>query len=106
MALFAKRHFEKNGKDNRWAVFDCGSAWMSLNLQALELGIYCHGMAGYDPEKAYKVCNVDPEKFYSVCMIALGRIGPPENLPEPLKSRETPSDRKEWKNFFFEGILS
>jgi len=106
VAVFSKRHFEKNGKENRWSDFDCGAAWMSITLQALSLGIYCHGMAGYDPQKAYATCNVDPLKFNSVCMIALGKIGPPEKLPEPVRSREFPSDRKELKKVVFEGSFT
>lgn len=105
VAVFSKRHFEKNGKENRWSEFDCGAAWMSLTLQALKLGIYCHGMAGYDPEKAYKTCKVDPKKYNSVCMIALGKKASPDKLSEPLKSREIPSDRNELKNVAYEGTF-
>lgn len=103
VAVFSKRQFDKNGKENRWSEFDCGAAWMSLTLQALKLEIYCHGMAGYDPQKAYTTCNVDPQKYNSICMIALGKKASPHQLEEPLKSREIPSERKELKNIAYEG---
>ncbi len=102
IAVFSKRTFEKNGKENRWSEFDCGAAWMSISLQALELGYHCHGMAGYDQEKAYSICNVDPKKFNSVCMIAIGKMDSPEKLDEPLKSREIPNDRKDLNKIIFE----
>jgi len=105
VALFCKKQFEKNGKENRWSEFDCGAAWMSFALQALELGIYCHGMAGYDAGKAYKTCNVDSKKYNSICMIALGKKDLPDKLPEPLKTKEVPSERKELKNIAYEGFL-
>ena len=106
LAIFSRRTFNKNGKENRWADFDAGAAWMSLSLQALKLGIYCHSMAGYDPQKAYSVCKVDPKKYNSVCMTAIGRIDSPDKLEGPLREREIPSERNKLQSFVFEGSLS
>lgn len=106
MAVFSRKRFDKNGNENRWADFDTGSAWMSLVLQAMKLGIYCHGMAGFDPEKAYRICNVDPEKYNALCMAAIGRKGPAEVLDEPMRSRESPSDRRPLGEMVFESTFN
>jgi hypothetical protein len=36
-------------------------------------------------------------------MIAIGKKGKVEDLPEPLRARETPSDRKPLEEIVFEG---
>ena len=43
--LLAKRKFDHNDNVNNWAEFDCGSAWMSLALQAYQAWLICscHG---------------------------------------------------------------
>ncbi|MDD5708685.1 MAG: nitroreductase family protein, partial [Kiritimatiellae bacterium] len=50
--VLARRNFRQSGKQNRHAAFDSGAAWMSLALQARKLGLYAHGMAGFDINKA------------------------------------------------------
>mgnify|MGYP001426581462 CR=1 FL=1 len=100
IAVFSKRNFSKNDSTNRWAAFDTGAAWMSLNLQALKMGLYCHGMGGYDQEKAYTVCEVDPNEYESLCMIAVGKKDSPNALPEKLQQKEKPSERKPLKTVF------
>ncbi len=45
-----------------------------------------------------------PDDFQVNAMCAIGRPGPLENLPEPLRLRETPSPRKKVEEFAFEGL--
>lgn len=92
--LFARKRFEHNNRDNRWAGFDAGASWMALALQARLAGLYTHGMAGFDPDKAYEACNVNPEEYDVMAAIAIGYMGDPDNLPEQVAAREKPSDRK------------
>lgn len=42
--LFSRRHFAEDGRRNRTAQFDCGSAWMSFALQARRMGLYTHAI--------------------------------------------------------------
>ena len=44
-----------------------------------------------------------PDDYSVEMMIALGRPGKIEDLPEPLRARETPSDRKPLEEIVFEG---
>ena len=57
------------------------------------MGLVAHGMAGFDAEKAGRELQV-PGDFEVEAMIAIGRPGRSEDLPEPLRDREVPSGRK------------
>jgi len=94
MFVLARKHFGGTEKLNRHAPFDAGSAWMSLALQARRLGLYAHGMAGFDVEKAYEVLGVPRDQYEVMAAIALGRRGDPSQLPPDLQEREAPNQRK------------
>jgi len=82
--------------------YDTGSAWMSLAYQGWMSGYVVHGMAGFDYERARTELGV-PSDFHVNAMCAIGRPGPLENLPEPLRLRETPSPRKKVEEWAWEG---
>ena len=94
-----------DGKQPRTAQFDTGAAWMSLALQARALGIYTHGMAGIDHEVVYAKLGVDDRFYTAMCGFVAGRIGPPEALPEELRQREFPNDRKPTADLVQRGVL-
>lgn len=73
--------------------FDAGAAWAQLALQATRLGYQAHGMTGVDFDRAAAELAV-PEDFRIEAAIAVGRQGDPANLPEALRGREFPSERK------------
>lgn len=104
--VFSKKAFAHNGKPNRWADFDTGAAWMALTLQANRLGLYTHGMAGFDSDKAFAVAGMDPNEYSAVCAVAVGRLGDPNSLPDDLRKRETPNDRKSMDEVVFEGSVN
>ena len=91
-----------NKKDNPTHSFDTGSAWENFALQASEMNFIAHGMAGFDYVKAKTDLGI-PEDYSVEMMIALGKPGKVEDLPEPLQSREAPSDRKPLSEIVFEG---
>lgn len=105
MFLVASLKFKTDGGDNDFAVFDAGSAWMSLAFQARKLGLYTHCMAGYSKKKAAEILGLDTESFVVAAAIAVGKIGDKNALPEHLVSSEQPNERKDlslmvwnWKN--------
>ena len=83
-------------------MFDAGAAWMSLALQTSKLGLVAHGMAGFDYDRARNELGV-PDDHAVAAMVALGHPGSVNELPEKLRERETPSDRKHQDAFVFEG---
>ena len=82
--------------------FDTGAAWMSFALQASLAGWHTHGMAGFDGERLRGVLAV-PETFAIDAVAAIGKIGDGADLPENLRAREVPSDRKSLADLVFSG---
>lgn len=95
--------FEEDGTPNRHAFHDTGMAVLSLAVQATELGLMVHQMAGYDVDKARTEFNV-PEGYDPVAMIAVGYPGDPSSLPDRLRDRElAPRTRKPIEQLVFAG---
>jgi nitroreductase len=94
-----------SGKPCRTHSFDCGAAWMSLALQGNLNGYVVHGMEGFDYEKARTSLNI-PEGYGIEAMIAIGRPGRIEDLPEKLQIREVPNERKPLVELIHEGMFT
>ncbi|HEV7424288.1 MAG TPA: nitroreductase family protein [Candidatus Paceibacterota bacterium] len=95
----------KNKKDGALSPthsFDTGSAWENFALQASTMNLIAHGMAGFDYDRAKTELNI-PDDYNVEMMIAVGKHGKVEDLPEPLREREAPSDRKPLQEIVFEG---
>jgi nitroreductase len=86
----AKKTFTHNGSENRWAEYDTGQATGILLVQATELGLYVHQMAGYDADKARESLGI-PDDFTPVAAFALGYLGDPSVLPDQ-KMRDRHAD--------------
>lgn len=100
--VLARKVFTQTGKPNPVHLFDCGSAWENLALQATTMGLVAHGMAGFDFEKARTSLKV-PDHFAVAAMFALGRPGNPADLSPELREREKPSDRRPVQESLCEG---
>jgi len=102
MVVVSRKVFEQNGKPSPTHSLDAGAAWQNLALQGSRMGLVVHGMQGFDYEQARTVLHV-PEEFQVEAMIAVGRPGQLEDLPEELRKREQPSDRKPIAEIALEG---
>ncbi|MEK6324828.1 MAG: nitroreductase family protein [Acidobacteriota bacterium] len=106
MLSVARETFEQNGKPNRWAQNDTGLATENLLLEAVELGLAAHPMAGYDADRARSEFGI-PEGFTPIAMIAIGYPyrGKLEDLDEKLKAKELASpERKSIGEIAFAGM--
>ncbi|MCA1407098.1 nitroreductase family protein [Ensifer sp. IC3342] len=83
-------------------AFDTGAAWFALALQTRLAGLYAHAMAGIDRDKAMRVLGV-PEHYRVEAAVAIGKLADPSTLPDDLREREKPSQRKPIADFVFEG---
>ena len=92
-ASFAKKTFSQNGALNRVAQHDVGAASAQMALQASALGLYAHGMAGFDPEKL-KASFATPADFDAVACWALGQRGDPGKLSENQRRSELASRQR------------
>jgi nitroreductase len=90
------------GAPNSYALYDLGAASSYLTLQAAELGMTTHQMAGYDHEAARQALGI-PEDFALGSVIALGYQGEPAALGDStLVERETtPRTRKPLEEIVF-----
>ena len=102
VAVISRKNFEFNEKPAITHQFDTGAAWENMALEATTRGLVTHGMQGFDYNAARKVLEV-PDSFDVMAMIAIGKLGKKENLPNDLQGREYPSDRKPLKEIVMEG---
>jgi nitroreductase len=101
----ARDNFSYNEKPNRTAQHDVGLASENLVLQAVELGLVAHQMAGFDLERSREEFRV-PEGFTLLAMIAVGYPyrGDLEKLPENVRAKElAPRERKSVGEIAFRG---
>ena len=101
----ARENFGHNGKPNRHAQHDVGAASACLVLQAVELGLVTHQMAGYDADRARLEFQI-PEDHTPMAMMAIGYPyrGDLDILDEKTQQRElAPRARREIKNIAFAG---
>ena len=102
MVVVSRKNFEHNGKPAPTHSFDSGAAWQNLALQASRMGLVAHGMQGFDFDRAREALEV-PADYEVEAMIAVGRPGDRDDLPEDLRKREEPSGRKPVSEIAIEG---
>lgn len=78
---------QREGRPNRVALHDVGSATAQLTFEANARGLQVHQMAGFDAEKARQTFAI-PADWEPVAAMAIGYPGNPESLPEKLRERE------------------
>lgn len=101
LVMISKNTFE-NGRPSRTHSYDTGAAWENIALQGNLKGYVVHGMQGFDYEKARISLNI-PDGYTVEAMAAIGKPGNRDDLPEQLKAREYPSDRRPLKETAIEG---
>ncbi|MEX0775586.1 MAG: nitroreductase family protein [Phycisphaeraceae bacterium] len=102
LLIVSKKTFTKTGKPNKVHTFDAGSWWTHLALQGTAMGLVTHGMAGFNNGKARAVLGV-PDDYDCEAMVAIGKPGRVEDLPEKLREMEKPSPRRPVAQTIMEG---
>ena len=96
----AKRIFDYKSRQNKHFMHDVGAANVSLALQATEMRLQAHQMAGYNRGQTLSVFQLDEEKYEPASFIAVGYPGDPGSLPEDVRKKETkPRIRKDQSDF-------
>jgi nitroreductase len=96
----ATTKFTHNGKANRFAAYDTGMAVGNLLLQATDMGLFVHQMAGFDSDKARKALNI-PDEYEIFSVMAIGYLDD-EFLSESIEYKAG-RKRKESSGFAFKG---
>jgi nitroreductase len=103
IVVISKTTFD-SGKPAFTHSYDAGAAWVSLALQGSLKNLVVHGMQGFDYDRAKKELQV-PDDYTVEAMIAIGRQGKKEDLPDYQQEREFPSSRKSIAEIAMEGIF-
>ncbi len=99
----AAMKFAHNGQPNSHSFHDVGQASATLALEATNLGLQVHQMAGILPDKAKQVFQI-PDGYEAVAGIAIGYAGDASTLPDALREQEHgPRQRKALESFVFDG---
>lgn len=91
--VLSRKNFSHNEKPSHTSEFDAGAAWMSLAIEAHFQKLVTHCMEGFDYDQVRKNLHI-PETYTINAMVAIGKPGDPEVLPEELQEKEIPSLRK------------
>ena len=104
MVVVSANNFALNNKPSRTHSFDTGAAWENLALQGYAQGLVIHGLEGFDYDRAKTILNI-PADHTVEAMIAVGKPGSLDVLPEALQKKEELSNSKEIEEFVFEGAF-
>jgi nitroreductase len=102
LLFVSKTTFDHNGKPAVTHSYDAGAAWENLALQGFSKGYVVHGMQGFDYERARTALGI-PDDFRVEAMAAIGKPGDKETLPQYLREREEPNQRKNLEQTICEG---
>lgn len=100
--IVSKKTFTLNGKDNYWHMFDAGTSWGYLSLEAQRRGLITHAMGGFNREKAREEFCI-PEDYTIIAVIAVGYYGQKDSLSQELQNRENPDNRKNIEDLLLKG---
>lgn len=92
MLILSVQNFKKNDKKNRWHLFDAGTSWGFLSLEAQRRGLITHAMAGYSADRARELFEI-PEDMSIIAAVAVGYYGNKESLSPKNIEQEKPSPR-------------
>ncbi|MFN3691616.1 MAG: redoxin domain-containing protein [Fervidobacterium sp.] len=88
IVVYTKDEFGCQLSDNRnYSLFDTGTAVGLLLVQATQMGLIAHPVAGYDPEKVKEIFGLDKDATV-ITLIAIGYWGNLEILNEKHKTTE------------------
>jgi len=100
--VISRKTFEHNDKPARTHTYDTGAAAENLAIEGTQRGLVVHAMEGFDYDKAKAVAKI-PDNFQVEAMIAIGKKGKTEDLPEHFQKGEEPNGRKELGEIVMEG---
>jgi nitroreductase len=103
MLICSTEKFTRNDKHNVHHAYDTGAAVANMLVEATDLGLVAHQMAGFDSDRAPKIVDL-PEGVEPLTMMALGYYGEIETLKEDWQKREASErSRKPVSELVFKG---
>ena len=102
IVVISKKTFDYDNRPSITHSFDTGAAAQNMALQGAYMDIVVHGMEGFDYDRARTELKI-PKDYQVEAMFAVGKIGNKNELPQKLREREIPSDRKPLEEIVFVG---
>jgi len=93
MLITSRKRFAKNQRENRWHLFDAGTSWGYLSLEARSRDLHTHAMGGFNVAAAKEVFNIGDDTSI-IAIVAMGYYGNIEELSPELQKKEKPGLRK------------
>jgi peroxiredoxin/nitroreductase len=95
IAVASHRDLDCKLSDGRdYFLFGCGMAVGNLMVQATQMGLVAHPIAGYDPLKVKEALGI-PQDYILITLVVLGKPGDPSTLSEKhLQIELGPRERK------------
>jgi nitroreductase len=95
LAIVSRRDLDCLIPDGReYFLFACGLAVANLTIQATEMGLIAHPIAGFRQAPIKETLGV-PADYTLITLVILGRPGSPEGLSEKHRAQElAPRDRR------------
>lgn len=88
IAVASKADLDCRLSDNRdYFLFDCGMAVGFLMIQATQMGLVAHPIAGYEPLAVKEALGI-PQDFVLIALVVLGWPGDPAGLSEKHRELE------------------
>jgi nitroreductase len=102
LVAFISKSTRDDGRPSPTHAFDTGAAWENFALQASMRNLVVHGMQGFDHVRAPVELKIPPD-FEIHALVVVGKPGEAALLPESLRARERPSDRRPLHDSVCEG---
>ena len=99
--VLSRTRYELDNRPDPSFALNAGAAWENLALQGTSMGLAVRGMQDFDYDALSRAFSI-PDLYAVQMMIAVGRPGRIEDLPERLVSRENPTPRKPVSELAFE----
>ena len=74
------------GKEREYYLFDVGMATAFIILQATELGLVAHPIAGYDPEKIHEIFSI-PSSYNIINLLIVGKKDPSNEILNEMQRK-------------------
>ncbi len=100
--LISRRNSYNDNRPQSSHSMEAGAAFQNLSIEGTSRNLIVNCLGGFDYAKAHKFLKLT-DVWNVECMIAVGKKGTKESLPEKLQQREIPSSRKPLSELVFEG---
>ena len=104
IVVFSKPDLDCIIGEKNYYLFDTGMAVGAMLLEATNLGLIAHPIAGFKPEKVHEILEI-PSEFNIITLLIIGKKNP--EIPEffkdyQIKSEQKRPTRKELSEFIFQ----